>query len=85
MGRQYFEEIRSRFSVKESSKFSYLYELLDDVEVAVQEFDLRDVIMIDGYLVESLELQLRWKIKNSRAKDQLDIEKIQRYLQEETG
>ncbi len=53
--------------------------------MAVQEFDLRDVIMIDGYLVESLELQLRWKIKNSRAKDQLDIEKIQRYLQEETG
>ncbi len=85
MGRQYFEEIRSRFSVKESSKFSYLYELLDDVEVAVQEFDLRDMVMIDGYLVESLELQLRWKIKNGRAKDQLDIEKIQRYLQEETG
>lgn len=84
MGRQYFEEVRKGSLIKKSSKFDYVYELFDDVDVAVQEFDLRDVVMIDGYLVESLERQLAWKLKNGRVKDQPEIEKIQRYLQERT-
>ena len=82
MGVQYFEEIRKKFPVRKSPKFDYLYELTDDVEVAVQEFDLKDTVMIDGYLVESLELQLAWKRKNGRAKDEPEIKRIQKYLQE---
>ncbi len=82
MGVQYFEEIRKKFPVRKSPKFDYLYELTDDVEVAVQEFDLKDTVMIDGYLVESLELQLAWKLKNGRAKDEPEIKRIQKYLQE---
>ena len=82
MGVQYFEEIRKKFPVRKSPKFDYLYELTDDVEVAVQEFDLKDTVMIDGYLVESLELQLAWKLKNGRAKDEPEIKRIQKYVQE---
>ncbi len=81
MGREYFEKIRGRFPTRKSPKYDYLYEIADDIEVAVQEFRPKDVVEMDGYLVETLELQLEWKLQNGRAKDREDVEKIQIYLQ----
>lgn len=81
MSPAYFEEVRSRFSVRKSPKYDYLYEFGDDVEVAVQEYDQGDVRTVDGFQVESLEKQLEWKVRQGRQKDALDIKLIREYLQ----
>ena len=77
----YFEELKSRFEFKKSSKYSYLYELGDNIEVAVVDFDKNDIDYIDGYPVLSLELELAWKIENNRDKDREAIRKIKEYLE----
>lgn len=76
----YFLELKERFNFKKSSKFSYLYELDDNIEVGVVEFSDKDVEYVDGYPVLSLELELEWKIKNNREKDKEAIIKIKEYL-----
>lgn len=76
----YFEELKSKFEFKKSSKYSYLYELGDNIEVAVVEFSGNDVEYIEGYPVLSLELELAWKVENNRDKDKEAIIKIKEYL-----
>lgn len=77
----YFEELKSRFEFRKSSKYSYLYELGDNIEVAVVDFDKNDIDYIDDYPVLSLELELAWKIENNRDKDREAIRKIKEYLE----
>ena len=77
----YFEELKSRFEFKKSSKYSYLYELGDNIEVAVVDFNKNDIDYIDGYPVLSLELELAWKIENNSDKDREAIRKIKEYLE----
>ena len=76
----YFEELKDRFTFKKSPKYPYLYELSDTVEVAVLDFKSEDVKYVDGYPVESLELQLEWMIEHNRPKDQEKIKMIKSYL-----
>ena len=76
----YFEELQSRFTFKKSPKFSYLYELSDEVEVAVQDFTKESIEYVDGYPINKIENELDWKIKNNREKDKPDIERIKKYL-----
>lgn len=76
----YFEELKSRFNFKKSPKFSYLYELSDEVEVAVQDFTKESIEFVDGYPINKIENELAWKIKNNREKDKPDIERIKKYL-----
>ena len=77
----YFEELKSRFEFRKSSKYLYLYELGDNIEVAVVDFDKNDIDYIDGYPVLSLELELAWKIDNNRDKDREAIREIKEYLE----
>ena len=76
----YYEELKNRFNIKKSSKYPYLYEISDEIEIAVLDFDKSDLEYIDEYTLESLELQLEWKIKNNREKDKEEIIKIKEYL-----
>ena len=76
----YFEELKSRFELKKSPKYSYLYEINDETEIAVLDYNLSDVKIVEGYPVESLELQLKWMIENNRPKDKEKIEIIKKYL-----
>ena len=76
----YFEILKDKFIFKKSSKYSYLYELGDNIEVAVVDFNKNDIDYIDGYPVLSLELELAWKIDNNRDKDKEAIIKIKEYL-----
>lgn len=76
----YFEELKQRFDFRKSSKYDYLWELGDDIEVAVQDFSEDDVEMIDEYPVIKLELELEWKIKHNRPKDQEAIKILKEYL-----
>jgi len=66
----YFEELKERFTFKKTPKYPYLYELSDNVEVAVLDFNSEDIRYVDGYPVESLELQLKWMLEHNRPKDQ---------------
>jgi len=77
----YFDELSKTISFKKSPKYDYLYEMSDDIEVAVLPFSLSDVEIVDGFPVESLEKQLEWKLANNRAKDQEAIKLIRKYLQ----
>ena len=77
---EYFEELKSIYTFNKSSKYSYLYELGEDVELAVQDFTKDDIDIIDGYPVLKLEKELDWKIKNNREKDQECIKIIKKYL-----
>jgi len=76
----YFEELQSRFTFKKSPKYDYLYELSDEVEVAVQDFTKESIEYVDGYPINKIENELAWKIKNNREKDKPDIERIKKYL-----
>ncbi len=78
----YFEELKSRFEFKKSPKYPYLYEIDDETEVAVLDYDIANVKIVDGYPVESLELQLKWMLENNRPKDKEKIEIIRNYLKE---
>lgn len=79
----YFEELKTRFTFKKSPKLSYLYELDDETEVAVLDYDDSDVNIVDGYPVESLELQLKWMLKHNRDKDKEKIEIVKDYLEKQ--
>lgn len=79
----YFEELKERFDVKKSPKFTYLYELNDMTEVAVLDYDEDIVKWVDGYPVESLEVQLQWMIDHNRPKDKEKIKIIEDYLKKE--
>ena len=68
----YFEELKS--------KYDYLYELNDKTEVAVLDYNDDDIIIVDGYPVESLELQLKWMLEQNRPKDQEKIKIIEEFL-----
>ena len=76
----YFEELKKDYTFNKSPKFSYLYELGDDVELAVQDFTKDDVDIIDGYQVLKLEIELDWKIEHKREKDEESIKIIKKYL-----
>ena len=78
--REYFEELKTKFSFKKSPKYDYLWELGEDVEVAVQDYDEKDVEMVDGYPVIRLELELEWKLRHNRPKDRESIRILKAYL-----
>lgn len=75
-----YEKIKQKYTLTKSPKYSYLYELGENIELAVLDFSSEDVVWIDGYPVESIEKQLEWKLANHRVKDEADIRKIQEYL-----
>lgn len=76
----YFEELKLKYQFKKSPKYDYLYELDDKTEVAVLDYNDDDIIIVDGYPVESLELQLKWMLEQNRPKDQEKIKIIEDYL-----
>ena len=57
-----------------------MYELDDETEVAVLDYNTTDVKIFDGHPVESLELQLKWMIENNRPKDKEKIKIIKNFL-----
>ncbi len=76
----YFLELKNRYQFKKSPKYDYLYELDESTEVAVLDYDDADVRFVDGYPVESLELQLAWMLEQNRPKDKEKINIIRDYL-----
>lgn len=77
----YFEEMKKKFIFKKSNKYPNLYELDPLIEVKVQDFNSKDIRMVDGYPTESLELTLKWMLEHNRPKDQEKIKIIQNYIE----
>ena len=77
----YFEELKLKYEFKKSPKYDYLYELDDKTEVAVLDYDNNDIRTVDGYPVESLELQLKWMLEQNRPKDKEKIDIIKDFLE----
>lgn len=76
----YFKILKTRFKFKKSNKYPNLYELNDYIEVCLRDFSSKDIDIVDGYPVETLEKELEWKITNNREKDKEDIIKISEYI-----
>lgn len=77
---EYFDSIKDNFDIKKSNKYDYLYELGEDVEIAVRKFSKDDIEFVDGYPTLKLEKELEWKIEHNREKDKEAIIKIKEYL-----
>ena len=73
--------MKKKFIFKKSNKYPNLYELDPLIEVKVQDFNSKDIRMIDGYPTESLELTLKWMLEHNRPKDQEKIKIIQNYIE----
>lgn len=79
---EYFEELKKKFIFKKSTKYPNLYELGDTTEVKVEDFDASNVVTVDGYPTESLELTLKWMLDHNRPKDHEKIKILQKFLKE---
>lgn len=55
---EYFEKLKGVYPFKKSNKYSYLWQLYDDIELAVLDFNPSDIDFIDKYPVEKLEKEL---------------------------
>lgn len=76
----YFEELKTKFEFKKSTKLDNLYELSDEIEVRVLDYDDANIEMYDGYPVWKLELQLDWFKEQKRDKDKEKIKIIEDFL-----
>jgi len=75
-----FQKLMDQYHMSQSSRYDYVYELADNIDVNCRDFNSDDIEWVDGYPVEKLEKQLAWKLANNRPKDEEDIRKIQEYL-----
>lgn len=78
-----FKELSTKYKFTKSQKYSYLYELFNNIEISVLDFNSNDIVWINGYPVESIKKQLEWKLANNRDKDIDDIRIIKEYLNRE--
>ena len=76
----YFDELKTRFDFKKSPKYPYLYNISDDIEVAVLDYDDDDTEIVDGRRTESPEMLLKWMLKHNRPKDQEKIRILQSFI-----
>ena len=75
-----FQELLIKYNMKQSSRYDYVYELNDKIDVNCKNYDPNNIEFIDGYPVEKLEIQLSWMLENNRPKDQDKIRVIKEYL-----
>ncbi len=75
-----FCELLEKYNMKQSSRYDYVYELSDTIDVNCRNFDRDKIEFIDGYPVEKLEVQLEWMLKNNRPKDREKIRLVKEYL-----
>ena len=75
-----FNKLKERYNLVKSTKMENLYEFSNNIELKVEEFDLNDIEVIDGFNVLKLEIQRKWIIENKREKDKEKLKLIDEYL-----
>ena len=74
------ELLKEKYNLVKSTKMENLYELSNNIELKVEDFDLNDTKVIDGFNVLKLEIQRKWIIENKREKDNEKLKLIDEYL-----
>ena len=75
-----FNKLKEKYNLVKSTKMENLYELSNNIELKVEDFDLNDIKVIDGFNVLKLEIQRKWIIENKREKDKEKLKLIDEYL-----
>lgn len=75
-----FCKLKEKYNLVKSTKMENLYELSNNIELKVEDFDLNDTKVIDGFNVLKLEIQRKWIIENKREKDNEKLKLIDEYL-----
>ncbi len=78
--RELFDILLKKYNMKQSTRYDYVYELGDRIDVNCKNYDPNMIEFVDGYPVEKLEVNLKWMKDNNRPKDQEKIKKIEEFL-----
>lgn len=83
ISKELFEQIKDKYNLTEDKKNECgFYHINDSLEVVVNEKENFNMEVCEPYNLEDLNTILEFKIKRNKPKDQVDIEKIQKYLKE---
>ena len=83
ISRDLFEQIKDKYNLTEDKKNECgFYHINDSLEVVVNEKENFNMEVCEPYNLEDLNTILEFKIKRNKPKDQVDIERIQKYLKE---
>ena len=83
ISRELFEQIKDKYNLTEDKKNECgFYHINDSLEVVVNEKENFNMEVCEPYNLEDLNTILEFKIKRNKPKDQVDIERIQKYLKE---
>ena len=77
-----FQILLDKYHMKQSTRYDYVYELNNEIDVNCRNFNRDNIEFIDGYPVEKLEVQLKWMLDNNRPKDQEKIKIVENYLKQ---
>ena len=83
--KELFQELLDKYHMKQSSRYDYVYELNDNIDVNCKNYDPNNIEFVDGYPVEKLEVQLQWMLEQNRPKDKDKIIIIKNYLEKNTN
>lgn len=75
-----YNKLKEKYTLVSSKKMDDLYELGENIELKVENFEKEDIEFIDGFPVLSLEKQREWIIENKRKKDEEKLLLIDNYL-----
>lgn len=75
-----YNKLKEKYTLVPSKKMDDLYELGENIELRVENFEKEDIEFIDGFPVLSLEKQREWIIENKRKKDEEKLLLIDNYL-----
>ena len=78
--KELFDYLNEKYHMKKSTRYDYVYELNDYIDVNCKDFNPNMIEFIDGYPVEKLEVNLKWMEENNREKDKEKIRIIKEFL-----
>ena len=81
ISKKLFEQIKEKYNLTDDKKNECgFYHISDSLEVVVDEKEKFNMEICEPYNLEDLNTILEFKIKRNKPKDQLDIERINKYL-----
>ena len=81
ISRELFEQIKDKYNLTDDKKNECgFYHISDSLEVVVDEKEKFNMEICEPYNLEDLNTILEFKIKRNKPKDQIDIERINKYL-----
>ena len=81
ISRELFEQIKAKYNLTDDKKNECgFYHINDSLEVVVVEKEKFNMEVCEPYNLEDLNTILDFKIKRNKPKDQVDIERIKKYL-----